>query len=242
MKDISHEACIVDIIDRDKFLIIKLEKADKKNYIDIKEKLASLKNTIDQKSYLSNVFDDLKVLLKKVDLFDNKKSKTIIEDSLLKTLDNLKQIYQNIIKHHDCFIYLNKNTENSFFQCKDLKSSFFVKLYDATCKLDLIDDVEISEADFINALISPNPQIITSKIRFTKSNYITSYYLESLKPFFHNFNHIMIEKSTVFLNKQRKILRSTDIYASLSRGKDKSQNEKIKIDTLLLKLKNEYLK
>ena len=71
---------------------------------------------------------------------------------------------------------------------------------------------------------------------------IVAYFLESLKPFFYGFNHATIEKSNVFVNKQNKPLKSTDIYASLSRGKDKNQIYKTKIDLMVSELKKQYLK
>lgn len=241
-KDIDLDNSIVDIIDRDRFFTINLEKTDGEIYNNIKEKLAYLKNISDQKLYLSNIFDDLKILLEKVNSSNNEKQHKIIEGNLLEILGNLKHIYKNIIKKHSCFIYLNKSKYSSFFQCKDIKRSFFGKLYDVTLDLDLIDDIEIKEVDFINAFTASKPQILKDKIKFDRETPIIVYYFLAIEPFFFNLNAKSIESSQVFITKQDNILTVSNFGVSKKRTSKKIENFKLKIDEKIEELKLEYLK
>lgn len=179
--------------------------------------------------YLKNIFDDIQVIIKRLSSLEDDE-KTAIENKLIEIINNLKDRYSSIIQHHNVFKYLIKESDITFFKNKDLRYSFYVDLYELAYTLYLIDDTEIEEADFIEAFTSPKPQTLEHKIRFSANNYVVAYFLESLKPFFNGFTLIAIEKSEIFLNKQNKPLKSTDIYASLSRGKDKIENEKNKID------------
>jgi hypothetical protein len=231
----------IDIIDRDKFFIDMLLNANANCYKIIENKLIELEGLEDKKEFLKVVYVDLKTLLKRT-LQSDDEDAIHIETKLIELLNKLKTRYFNVINYHDVFKYLFKETDATFFKCKNFKYSFYENLYEVTYSLDLIDDTEIEENDFILAFTSPNPKILEKKVRFIQNNYIVAYFLESLKPFFNGFNHTTIEKSNVFLNKQNKLLKSTDIYASLSRGKDKFEDYKIKIDIQISELKNLYLK
>lgn len=232
---------VTDIISREQFLKYLLNFENTSIYKSIEAEI-SVKETKDEKTaYLEKVYNDIQVILKRVLKLEDEEAE-LIEDKLIETINNLKDRYSAIIKHHEIYKYLIKESDVTFFQNKDLKYSFYQDLYEMAYTIYLIDDTEIEEVDFINAFTSPNPQILENKIRFSKSNYVVAYFLEALKPFFNRFTHIAIEKSEVFLNKQNKPLSSGDIYTALSRGKNKIEDEKSKIDTHILELKNEYLK
>lgn len=232
---------VADIIKREEFLERLLNFENSSIYKTIESKISTKKTEQDKATYLTGVYNDIQVLLKRALKLENEEVR-LIEDKLIEIINNLKDRYSSIIEYHDVFKYLIKESDATFFQNKDLKYSFYQDLYELAYTLYLIDDTEIDELDFINAFSSPNPQILENKIRFSKNNYVVAYFLESLKPFFNGFTHIAIEKSEVFLNKQNKPIKSTDIYTSLSRGKDKIEDEKSKIDIHILKLKSDYLK
>lgn len=189
----------------------------------------------------SKVYDDIQVLLKRALKLEDDEV-ILIEDKLVEVIHNLKDRYSSILKYHEVYKYLIKESDATFFNNKDLKYSFYVDLYELAYTLYLIDDTEIEEHDFVRAFISPTPETLVNKIIFSKNNYIVAYFLESLKPFFNGFTHTLIEKSGAFLNKQNKPLNSADIYTSLSRGKNKFEEEKSKIDSQISELKNKYLK
>ena len=191
--------------------------------------------------YLKNIYSDIQTLLKRV-LKNEDDNAVLVEEKLLEMTENLKDRYFSIIQYHTVFSYLIKDTDTSCFKNKDLKYSFYVELYEVAYNLYIIDDTELEQNDFVNAFTQPNPQLLENKVRFIANNYIVAYFLESLKPFFNGFTHLAVEKSGVFVNKQNKPLKSTDIYASLSRGKSKIQNEMNKIDEHFLKLKEKHLK
>lgn len=191
--------------------------------------------------YLTKIYDELKILLSRALILEDTET-LLIEDKIITIIENLKTRYPKIIAYHQVFKHLIKESDVTFFKNKDLKYSFYQDLYELAYIHYLIDDTEIEEADFIDAFISPNPMLLENKIRFSNNNYMVSYFLESLKPFFHGFTHTAIEKSKVFLNKQNKLIKSGDIYTSLSRGKNKKQNEKIKLDRDFKKLKEQFLK
>tara|TARA_R110002049_G_scaffold93391_3_gene230915 strand:- start:21035 stop:21919 length:885 start_codon:yes stop_codon:yes gene_type:complete len=232
---------VTDIIKREEFLERLLSFENTSIYILLETEITSKLKIEDKTVFLQKVYDDIQVLLKRALKLENEEVR-LIEDKLIEMISNLKDRYSSITEYHDVFKYQIKESDVTFFQNKDLKYSFYKDLYELAYTLYLIDDTEIEELDFIYAFSSPNPQILENKIRFSKNNYVVAYFLESLKPFFNGFTHIAIENSEVFLNKQNKPIKSTDIYASLSRGKNKIEIEKSKIDTHILKLKNEYLK
>lgn len=232
---------ITDIIKRNDFLERLLIFENISIYNDIEVEISTSMEDENKTIYLKSIYDDIQVLIKRVlNLEDEEKS--AVEDKLIEIIHNLKDRYSSIIPYHNVFKYIIKESDVTFFKNKDLKYSFYQDLYELAYTLYIIDDTEIEEVDFIAAFTSPKPQTVENKIRFSANNYVVAYFLESLKPFFNGFSHTAIEKSEVFLNKQNKPLKSTDIYASLSRGKDKIENEKSKIDAHILKLKNEYLK
>ncbi|HXJ99542.1 MAG TPA: hypothetical protein VNJ50_11890, partial [Gelidibacter sp.] len=204
-------------------------------YKEVEYEISRKGNIEDKCSYLKSVYDDIGILLKRVFKYENDDS-YIIEDKLKEIIKNLKDRYSSVLKYDDVYKYLIKESDVTFFKNKDLKYSFYQDLYELAYTLYLIDDTEIEELDFISAFSSPTPQILENKIRFSKNNYVVAYFLESLKPFFNGFTPTAIEKSEVFLNKQNKPIKSTDIYASLSRGKGKIDDEKNKIDAHILKL------
>lgn len=230
-----------DIIQKEDFLERLLNFENTSIYRSIELDISSKEFLEDKVIYLQKLYDDIQVLLKRVLKLEDKEVR-LIEDKLIEIIHNLKDRYSSVIKYHDVYKYLISESDATFFKNKDLKYSFYKDLYELAYTLYLIDDTEIDELDFINAFTSPNPQILENKIRFSEKNYVVAYFLESLKPFFNGFTHTAIEKSEVFLNKQNKTLKSTDIYASLSRGKYKIESEKSKIDANVSKLRNQYLK
>lgn len=230
-----------DIIKKEDFLERLLNFENTSIYNIVETEISSNQNKETKTNYLNNIYDELQVLLKRVLKLEDIEVR-LIEDKLIEAINNLKDRYSSIVAYHYVYKYLINESDATFFKNKNLKYSFYVDLYELAYTLYLIDDTEIEELDFISAFTSLNPQILVNKIRFSKNNYITAYFLESLKPFFNGFTHIAIEKSKVFLNKQNKPLNSTDIYASLSRGKNKIDCEKSQIDVQIIKLKNEYLK
>lgn len=232
---------VTDIIKKEDFLERLLNFENTSIYKAVENKISLIEKKEDKSIYLQKIYEDIQTLLKRVLKLQNDEVR-LIEDKLIEIINNLKDRYSSVINYHDVYKYLIKETDVTFFKNKDLKYSFYQDLYELAYMIDLIDDTEIEELDFINAFSSPKPQILENKIRFSKNNYVIAYFLESLKPFFNGFTHTAIEKSGVFLNKQYKPLKSTDIYSSLSRGKNKIEDEKSKIDTHILALKNKYLK
>ncbi len=232
---------VTDIIKREDFLnrILVFEKTSILEKIE--DKISALDSIPAKQDVLSELYDGLNSLLKRAGKIENDEI-FLIESSLLQILNSLKDRYGSILEHHPVFKYLAKESDVTFFKNKDLKYSFYVDLYEVAYSLDIIHDDEIDEVDFINAFTAPNPHLLEKKIRFTQNNFIVAYFLEQLKQFFHGFTHFAIEESKVFHNKQGKPLKSTDIYAALSRGKTKNENEKSKIDSKISDLKSKYLK
>lgn len=232
---------VTDIIKREDFLSRLMQFENSSIYTELETELTSLGNKKDKSNFLSKFLDDLKVLIKRIDTIEDEDSEAI-KTSLVEITSIVKQRYQFIVSNHDVFKYLVKDSDITFFKNKSLKYSFYQELYELAYSLYLIDDIEIEESHFIEAFTSPQPSTLSNKIRFSANNMIVSYFLESLKPFFNGFNHTTIEASEIFLNKQGKVLKSTDIYASLSRGKNKYLDEKEKIDSWISELKKKYLK
>jgi len=191
---------VTDIIKKEEFLKRLLSFENTSIYKNIENEFSVVETKQDKITYIHKVYDDIQVLLKRVLKLEDDEVR-LIEDILIDVINNLKDRYSSIIKYHNVFKYLVKETDVTYFKNKDLKYSFYVDLYELAYTLYLIDDTEIEELDFVNAFTSPNPQVLENKIRFSKNNYVVAYFLEALKPFFNGFTHSAIEKSEVFLNK-----------------------------------------
>lgn len=191
-------------------------------------------------SELILVYNNLNSLIKKQSHSDSN-YKAIIELHLLKLVEDLR-IKFPIIESHKVFRVLNDNKDLvSYFQCKDLKASFFEDLYEVTYKLLLIDDIEVLEEIFYDVLTSPKPSP-DQKIIFSVKNHLIAYYLKEIEPFFNNLNPVTIEESKCFYNKQGKLITSSDLYTSLSRNKDKDLDYLKNIKNNIHLLQKAYLK
>lgn len=221
-----------------------LKKVLKYNSKDAFEKLAvSLSKFNDDKAILF-LKQQLNILYSLIRKLDEKENYQELKEELLLIVSDIDIRYSSFQITHKVFKKITNEIESiySIFQLKDgIKRSFFEKLYDATITLDLIDDVVIREELFIEVFTSPKPDP-SSKIQFTKPNSTVALYLKEIEPFFDNFNSTSIEKSKNFLNKQGKIITSTDLYTAISRNKDKTNNDLIKIQKQISLLKKEYLK
>ncbi len=167
-----------------------------------------------------------------------------IRDDLIGIISDINIKYAHYQLTHKAFRKLTKNSDRifSFFQVKsEITTSFFEKLYDFATSLYLIDGDEISEEMFFDAFTSANPEP-TSKVIFTKPNFIVASFLKEIEPFFENFNSVSIEKSKLFLNKQGKPLKSNDLYTALSRNKDPKNTNIVDIQNEVNLLKKQYLK
>ena len=235
-EDSSMPTFFTEIITKEEFFEKLLNFENKAIYKNIEAEisLVPLKESIAY--YLSGVYDELETLLKALRRKDDSEV-VLVEKKLLELLKLLKERYAHLVGYHSIFRYLKKETSSSYFKDKDMKRAFYVDLYEMAYSLNLIDDEEIDEEDFIDAFTFPNPQLLSNKIKFTCNNNLLSYFLQSLKPFFSELTNAKIEQSKIFINKQSKLVTSNDIEASLSRGKDKNATEKIKIDQFVSKLK-----
>lgn len=232
---------ITDIITREVFFerLINFETISILKNIELE--ISQIPEEKEKVIFAENVFIEIETLIKRTLKTENTDA-DLVKSKLLEITTFIKEKYSGFIKYHNVFKYLAKENDITFFKDRDLKHSFFIDLYEIAYTLHLIDDTEIEEVDFINAFTSQQPQLLENKVRFSENNYVVAYFLESLKPFFHEFNPSKIEQSKVFTNKQNKPLKSNDIYTSLSRGKNKIEVEKTKIDKYILKLKSDYLK
>ena len=228
---ITREIYLQDILDVKK----------KELYVNLSNHINKLKET-DKKDTLVSFFGDFLMIYNKAESQQEEKYFTQIINDLEVIIKDLKIFYQNIVEHHKFYnkVVIQNNTL-SYFQYKELPVVFFEKLYDITIQLDLIDDIEIEERTFIDLLTLPKSKS-DIKVSFIKPNPIVAYYLKQIEPFFNNFNAITVEKSQSFINKQGKPLKSTDLYAALSRGKKSNEEYFKKIDSLINPLKKEFLK
>ncbi len=234
--DAENPVFQITIINRDDFFKKYLET----NKQDIYDYLECNEGDQNFQVILVKVYDDLNTYIKKLEAIETKFNETI-KHHLIALVEDFR-IKFPIVQIHKIFKHLNDSSGFiSFFQYKDLKASFFEDLYEVTCKLDLIDDIAVLEETFYDVLTSskPNPQ---QKIFFIKKNHLIAYYLKEIEPFFNNLNPVTIEQSKCFFNKQGKQLTSTDLYASLSRNKDKDLDLLKKIKLKLDELKKVHLK
>lgn len=238
----SKPIFVTEIISRKDFLAYLLNFENILIYRTIETEIFKLDNLVDKKEYLNNIFNDLKILFRKG---TNTISDSIelVNDSLTELLRNLKDKYTDIISSHSVFSKLHKDIGASYFKgLESLKPTFFSKLFEITCLLELIDDIDIYEEDFIEAFISSKPQELSTKIKFDVTAGIVAHFFTSLKPFFKNFTSKAIQDSEVFLNKDNKPFTASGIDKARSTSKDKHLEIKAKIDLQIDKLKKQYIK
>jgi hypothetical protein len=198
---------------------------------------------IEAKKFLTHQLNLLYSFIVKYDSNENN-AYPEIRIELISIISDINIRYSHYQLTHKAFRKLTTNPDSvfSFFQVKsEIKVSFFEKLYDFALVLNLIDDVETSEDLFIEVFTCAKPEP-ESKIHFIKPNANVAFFLKEIESFFENFNSTTIEKSRSFLNKQGKVLTSTDLYTALSRNKDKQNTDFIKIQNEINLLKKQYLK
>ncbi len=225
-----------EVINRVDYLINFLNKSKANFY----QKLKTVEFDPHFSTTLDSFYNNLNVYINKTSIIDSE-YKEVLNRHLYTLVSDLRIQYPIIEKHKVFRIFNDASGYISYFQYKDLKASFFEDLYEATYKLDLIDDVEVAEDVFyeVFTLPKPNPDM---KITFTQKNHLVAFYLKEIEVFFNNLNAVTIEKSKNFYNKQGKPLTSSDLYASLSRNKNKDLESLNKIKSHIGELKKTYLK
>ena len=197
---------------------------------------------MEAKKFLTHQLNLLYSFIVKYDTDENN-THPEIRTELISIISDINIRFSHYQLTHKAFRKITTNPDSvfSFFQVKsEITASFFEKLYDVAIGLNLIDDVETSEDLFIEVFTSAKPEP-ESKIQFIKTNAKVAFFLKEIEFFFDNFNSITIEKSRSFLNKQGKVLTSTDLYTALSRNKNKQNDDFIKIKNKIELLKNQYL-
>tara|TARA_R110002096_G_scaffold275915_1_gene469619 strand:+ start:114 stop:1001 length:888 start_codon:yes stop_codon:yes gene_type:complete len=238
----SMPVFVTDIISKKDFLVRLLNFESISIYRTIETEVSSLSNIVDKKEYLNNIFNDLKILFRRV-VNTVSDSIELVDDSLTELLRNLKDKYADIISSHSVFGNLHKDLGASYFKSLEyLMPSFFSKLYEVTCFLRLIDDIDIYVEDFVEAFTSSKPQELSTKIKFIETGGIVAYYFMSIKPFFKNFTSIAIQNSEAFLNKDNKFFTASGIDKARSTSKEKHLEIKASIDLQINKLKKQYIK
>lgn len=230
-------------ITREGFLNYKFEK-HKKLFIDeIREKLYNL-DSLAKNSFLSELLNDFYRVNKKLLTLDFPyKYEVMTKIDEVKT--DLKLITEEIVKNHKAFSKLESleivNYGTYFGLKPSLKKSFLIDLYDVCIDLFLVDDVEVSENDFIEVFTAakPDPEM---RIIFKEKNYGIVYFLEAIQPFFDNFTFTSIEQSKNFYNKQNKLLTATDLSSAKSRMKNSVESIANKIDIAVTSLKSQHLR
>lgn len=227
----------VDVLNLSTYFVkaLKVNSAESLNLLE--GKIESLDNPY-KKDFLKNQLDHIQSFHLKISKSKDLKYSNVIEEELEILVKDIFFKFNSLQVRHKLFDKINapKKLISSFFQCKEYPLEFYSKLYDLTSNLLLIDETETFEEDFITILTSSNPENDLCQIQFTKNNYVISYYLRKLEPFFDNLNFNTIELSKSFYNKQNKLLTASDLSASLSRGKDKALATKKSIDNALLSL------
>lgn len=233
---------ISDMIHIEHYLVKVLKFNTKLAFDSLNKSIVKMEET-EAKKFLAHQLNLLDSLVVKYDT-DKNNTHPEIRTELISIISDINIRYSHYHLIHKAFRKLTNNPDSifSYFQVKsEITTSFFEKLYDITIDLDLIDDVETSEDLFIEVFTNAKPEP-ENKIRFIKANAFIAFYLKEIEDFFDNFNSATIEKSRSFLNKQGKILTSTDLYTALSRNKDKNSNDFIKIQKEINLLRKQYLR
>lgn len=237
-----HKDDISDMIHIENYLV-RVLRFNTKLAFDLFDKSLVKKEEVEAKKFLTHQLNILYSLIVKYDSNENI-AYPEIRTELISIISDINIRYSHYQLTHKAFRKLTTSSDSvfSFFQVKsEIPLSFFQKLYDVAITFNLIDDVEISEDLFIEVFTSAKAEL-ESKIQFSKPNVNVAFFLKEIESFFENFNSTTIEKSRSFLNKQGKVLTSTDLYTALSRNRDKQNTDFIKIQNEINLLKKQYLR
>ncbi|WP_282148612.1 hypothetical protein [Algibacter lectus] len=233
---------VTEIIGKDDFLERLITFENRSIYNLVESSVASLEELEEKKEFLNSLYDDFKILFRRV---SNTISDSIelVEDSLTELLRDLKEKNINIIGSHAVFSNLHKDIGASYFRClESLKPSFFGKLFEVTCSIGLIDEIEVYKEDFVEAFTCPKPQELSTKVKFIVQAGVVAHYFEAIKPFFHNFTNSTMELSDIFRNSSSKPYSANGIQKSKSLSKGKHLEIKTTIDLQINKLKKQFIK
>ncbi|MHB1107917.1 MAG: hypothetical protein ACYCZ2_16300 [Lutibacter sp.] len=214
-----------DLINYNKHFKLVLNYNTKKSFECLDNYLKNLEES-KKKIFLNVQLNLMFSCINKIESEDLNDFKVVVLNTLFTIVSDIQLKFSHLISYHKVFIKTidNSTNINSIFQPKpEIKRSFFKKLYNLSIDLDLIDDTIVYEDVFLDVFTSAKPQK-DSKIIFIKSNPLAAHFLKEIEIFFNNFNAVTIEKSECFVNKQNKVLKSTDLYAALSRGKEGNQD------------------
>lgn len=228
------------VIDKEKFVLTELNKNKKEFLQDLKDHQQSIDDK-ELDNYLSRIYNELYGIYLKLSEFRGQGYYDIVLVHLESVIKDLRSLFWSTVQHHKIFnIILSSNEGVSFFETKDLKRSFFIKLYEVTYKLNLIDDTEVDEVTFVDVLTTPKIDL-EKHITFSAPNYLISHFINEISYFFNNLNPKTIGDSAMFLNKQNKPLTAGDLYASKNRTPSSAKSKLQTISESIQELKEEYL-
>ena len=229
----------ITVINKEKFISLELNK-NKKIFI---EDLKSKQETSEEKdftSFLSGVYNDLNGIYIKLGEFRGQVYYDMVIVHLESVIKDLRSLFWLVLQHHKIFNVILSSTDGiSFFETKDLKRSFFIKLYELSYKLNLIDDTEVDEVTFIDVLTTPKIDL-EKQIKFSAPNYLISHFIDEIGVFFNNLNPKRIGESGMFLNKYNKPILASDMYSAKSRTPQNANEKLSNISSQIKKLKKEY--
>jgi hypothetical protein len=238
----EHPVFETTIISKDDYLVGIFRNNKKLILSEVSDKYSKLEEE-KKKEFVLNLFNELVLILKKIRIAELHHQDLISKEFFELSSDLYLMYKDEIVNHKLVELLKNNSTYNygTFFDIKpNVKQTFFVDLYDVCIELFLVDDLIVEEDQFIDVftMIKPNPEL---EIKFSEKNFPIAYFLESLQPFFNNFNFTTIEHSKSFLNKQGKLLTATDLSTSKSRNKNKTNSSIPKIERAIESLKIKHL-
>lgn len=169
-----------------------------------------------------NIIENLKGNLDNVTVY-----KELVTDSLISLEKNIIKIGGNVI------ISIPENfkikTNNPFFEPK-VKRNALIKLYEIASDYNLIDEELVTQTDFLNVLMSNNPEALKNKIIFKVNNQVATFFLNNIAVLFDDFSHSKISKSKSFCKKSGFEFNQGDLDTAKSRyGKKPISPELLKI-------------
>ncbi len=168
----------------------------------------------------------------------------LVNNSICKIVSTLYSKYKSLNINHKLYRIIiegNDSKKSDFKPKTQLKIDLFIDLYNKSEELEIFDSEELFEDDFLNILVFKDISN-EKKFKFKKSNPYVAYYLKSIELFFDNLNPLTIEKSEMFLNKQDKLIKSSDLYTALSRGNIEGKRLKNDVDLLIKEITEKHLK
>ena len=212
-----------------------LEREAKVSYRLLYErKLAKEYDEVFKNDFINHRISDLDIILERAKKLSSKDLIISILNKLREKMNQLRYPSNPIPFRSESKTSIG--SENPYFGLKfEIRKRHLKKFYHELVIIDMIDNEDVSENNFLAVFTSSNPSLIDDNIIFNKDNYHVMALFQFLEPYFDQLKHSRIDKSKSFFSKNaQNPMSQTSLDTNKHRFKSKDISEyKIIQDAIL---------